>query len=215
MNPWKLRSDLAATARALNERRLSAGTSGNVSVRHGKGLLITPSGVPYQELTAGDIVQLDLQGEVVGGHLAPSSEWRLHVGIYAARPDAQAVVHAHPRYATALACTNRDIPAFHYMVAIAGGDSIRCAPYATFGTEELARHALEALRERRACLLANHGAITLGPSLSDALELLDEVENLAAQYYHALTLGGVSVLPHDEMERVLERFQSYGRTHRF
>ena len=147
MSLWKLRADLVQAARELPARGLSAGTSGNVSVRDGAGFLITPSGVPYGTMTASDVVQLDSAGRVVGGHLSPSSEWRLHLGLYAERPDLGAIVHAHPRYATALACTGRDMPAFHYMVAIAGGDSIRCAPYAPFGTEELA-HAAARSRPR-------------------------------------------------------------------
>src|SRR5262249_10305757 len=172
VSPWKLRADLVAAARELPSRGLSAGTSGNVSVRDGNGFLITPSGVPYGAMTASDIVQLDSAGRVIGGHLQPSSEWRLHLGLYAERPDVGAIVHAHPRHSTALACTGRDIPAFHYMVAIAGGDSIRCAPYAPYGTEELAHVAARALAGRRACLLANHGAVAVGKTLSGALDLL-------------------------------------------
>jgi L-fuculose-phosphate aldolase len=209
--PWKLRADLVAVARELPARGLSAGTSGNVSVRDGNGFLITPSGVPYDAMTASDIVQLDSSGRVVGGHLAPSSEWRLHLGLYAERADVGAVVHAHPRHATALACTGRDIPAFHYMVAIAGGDSIRCAPYAPYGTEELAHAAARALAGRRACLLANHGAVAVGVTLSRALDLMTEVEELAAQYVLALQLGNVTILGREEMAEIIERFKSHGQ----
>jgi L-fuculose-phosphate aldolase len=211
MNPWKLRADLVAVARELPARGLSAGTSGNVSVRDGSGFLITPSGVPYGAMTASDIVQLDGSGRVVGGHLAPSSEWRLHLGLYAERADVGAIVHAHPRHTTALACTGRDLPAFHYMVAIAGGDSIRCAPYAPFGTEELAHAAAHSLRGRRACLLANHGAVAVGTTLGGALDLLTEVEELAAQYVVALHIGNVTVLSREEMAEIVERFKSYGQ----
>jgi L-fuculose-phosphate aldolase len=210
MNPWKLRSDVVAAGQALARRGLSAGTSGNVSLRHANGFFISPSGVPYESMSAGDVVQLDLRGQSVSGHLPPSSEWRLHMGIYRSRPDVDAIVHAHPRYATAVACTGRDIPAFHYMVAIAGGDSIRCAPYAPFGTEELAESAARALEGRRACLLGNHGAIAVGDDLPSALELMVEVEELAAQYSIALSIGDVSILSKEEMARLLERFKTYG-----
>jgi L-fuculose-phosphate aldolase len=210
LNPWKLRTDVVAAGRALAQRGLSAGTSGNVSLRHANGFFISPSGVPYDAMSAGDVVQLDLRGQNVSGHMPPSSEWRLHLGIYRARPDVDAIVHAHPRYATALACTGRDLPAFHYMVAIAGGDSIRCAPYAPFGTEELAASAAEALTARRACLLANHGAVAVGDDLAAAMELMVEVEELAAQYCVALQIGEVTILSKEEMARILERFKTYG-----
>jgi L-fuculose-phosphate aldolase len=208
---WKLRADLVHAARELPARGLSAGTSGNVSVRDGAGFLITPSGVPYGTMTASDVVQLDSAGRVVGGHLSPSSEWRLHLGLYAERPDLGAIVHAHPRHTTALACTGRDIPAFHYMVAIAGGDSIRCAPYAPFGTEELAQAAARAMIGRRACLLANHGAIAASASLQGALDLMTEIEELAAQYVAALQIGSVTLLSREEMAEIIERFKTYGQ----
>jgi L-fuculose-phosphate aldolase len=211
VSPWKLRADLVAVARELPARGLTVGTSGNVSVKDGAGFLITPSGVSYGGMTASDVVQLDGKGSVVGGHLAPSSEWRLHLGIYRARPEVGAIVHAHPRHATSLACTNREIPAFHYMVAIAGGDSIRCAPYAPFGTDELAEAAARAMQDRRACLLANHGAIAVGRTLSAALDLMTEVEELAAQYVTALQIGSVQLLSRDEMAQVIERFKTYGQ----
>ena len=211
MSLWKLRSDLVQAARELPARGLSAGTSGNVSVKDGAGFLITPSGVPYGTMTASDVVQLDAAGRVVGGHLAPSSEWRLHLGLYAERPDLGAIVHAHPRHTTALACTGRDIPAFHYMVAIAGGDSIRCAPYAPFGTEELAQVAARAMSGRRACLLANHGAIAASATLQGALDLMTEIEELAAQYVAALQIGSVTLLSREEMAEIIERFKNYGQ----
>ena len=211
MNPWKLRSDVVAAGQALARRGLSAGTTGNVSLRHATGFFVSPSGVPYESMSAGDVVQMDLRGQTVAGHRAPSSEWRLHLGLYRARSEVDAIVHAHPRYATALACTGRDIPAFHYMVAIAGGDSIRCAPYASFGTEELAENAARALEGRRACLLANHGAIAVGADLESALDLMVEVEELAAQYAIALSVGDVTLLSPEEMARMLERFKTYGK----
>ncbi|HKA24482.1 MAG TPA: class II aldolase/adducin family protein [Candidatus Eisenbacteria bacterium] len=211
MNPWKVRADLVAAARELPARGLTAGTSGNVSVRDGSGMIITPSGVPYGAMSASDIVQVDAKGRVISGHLAPSSEWRLHLGLYQARPEVGAIVHAHPRYATALACTGRDMPAFHYMVAIGGGDSIRCAPYTPFGTEELAQVAAQALAERRACLLANHGAVALGATLPGALDLMTEIEELAAQYVTALQIGNVALLSREDMAEALARFKNYGQ----
>jgi L-fuculose-phosphate aldolase len=206
-----LREEVAATARALKERGLTAGRSGNVSARHGTGFLITPSGVAYEGMGAHEIVWMSLNGSHAGADLLPSSEWRMHAAIYRARPEAGAVVHAHPRHCVGLAATRQGIPAFHYMVAVAGGKDIRCAAYATFGSEELAQHAVRALRERSACLLANHGSVALGPSLGAALDLVEEVEALAAQYCAALAVGGVVLLPDYEMERVLERFKSYGQ----
>jgi L-fuculose-phosphate aldolase len=206
-----LREQVAAAARALKARRLTAGKSGNLSARHGTGFLITPTGVPYQNMTAEDIVWVGADGRVAGSRLLPSSEWRMHAAIYAARPDVQAVVHAHPRYSTALATTRREIPPFHYMVAVAGGKNIRCAPYAVFGSEQLARNAVEALRDRKACLLANHGSIAVGPCPDCALDLIEEVEWLAAEYCEALAIGSVILIPEFEMDRVIERFKTYGQ----
>ncbi len=207
----RLREEVAATARALKERRLTAGKSGNVSARHGTGFLITPSGVPYPQITGEDIVWVAAEGPVAGARLLPSSEWRMHGAIYAARPDVEAIVHAHPRYSTALATTRREIPPFHYMVAVAGGKNIRCAPYAVFGSEQIARNAVTALRDRKACLLANHGSIAVGPTPADALDLVEEVEWLAAEYCEALAIGSVILIPDFEMDRVIERFKTYGQ----
>jgi L-fuculose-phosphate aldolase len=195
----------------MHEQGLSPGTSGNVSARHADRAWITPSGVPYDGLTAERIVALTLDGDVLGEATdAPSSEWRLHLGIYRARPDAGAVVHTHSPYATALACLREDIPAFHYMVAIAGGSTIRCAPYATYGTPDLAAHAVEALDGRSACLLANHGVVALGTTPAEALKMAHEVEILARQYLLARQVAPPVILDDDEMARVLERFASYG-----
>src|SRR5690606_5171568 len=185
MKHSRLRREIIVAARSFTARGLGVGTAGNLSVRVAEGFLITPSGVPYDSLQPSDIVLLDPRGTVVSGSLAPSSEWRFHRDIYAKRPEAGAVVHVHSPYATAIACTRRDIPAFHYMVAVAGGDSIRCAAYATYGTGELSRNALRALAGRRACLLANHGLIALGADLRAALALAEEVEELARQYWLA------------------------------
>jgi L-fuculose-phosphate aldolase len=202
---------LLETARRMAELGLAPGTSGNVSLRLDTGLLITPSGVPYEEMTREDLVELDAAGGRRGGGARPSTEWRRHRDLYEARPEARAIVHTHSRVATALSCLRRGIPAFHYMVAAAGGDDIRCADYATFGTPELARCAVAALAGRRACLLANHGAVALGADAGGALRLAVEVESLAAQYAQALVLGEPVILDTAEMARVHERFADYGR----
>jgi L-fuculose-phosphate aldolase len=199
------------TARRMAALGLAPGTSGNASVRVEGGLLITPSAVPYDEMTREDLVELDERGGRRGGGGRPSTEWRLHRDLYAARPEVMAIVHTHSRAATALSCLRRGIPAFHYMVALAGGDDIRCAEYATFGTAELAASAALALRGRRACLLANHGAVALGADAAEALRLALEVENLAAQYAQALALGEPVILDAAEMARVRERFAGYTR----
>lgn len=198
---------LLDTARRMAALGLAPGTSGNVSIRVDDGMLITPSGVSYDEMTREELVEVDGHGRTRGG--APSTEWRLHQGLYASRPEVAAIVHTHSRHATALSCLRRGIPAFHYMVAIAGGDDIRCAAYATFGTAELAASAAAALAGRRACLLANHGAVALGGDLASALRLAVEVENLAAQYTAALALGEPIILDAAEMARVRERFRGY------
>lgn len=212
MSEHGLRTQIIAAANAMSLSGLSPGKSGNVSARHhAHRILITPTGVPYAQLKPGDIVCLDADGNVVAGDLLPSSEWRFHVAIYAARPEINAIVHTHSLNATALACARRDIPAFHYMVAVAGGSCIRCAPYATFGTEALAEYAVAALRRRRACLLANHGQIALGDSPAKALALAHEVETLAAQYVGALQIGPPELLGDAEMARVVEKFHSYGQ----
>lgn len=194
----------------LTELGLNKGSAGNVSLRLADGFLITPSGLPAAELRAADIVFMFFDGTVEGAR-KPSSEWRFHRDVLAARPEVGAVVHTHAPFCTTLAVLGRGIPAFHYMVAVAGGDSIRCAPYATFGTQELSDHAVAALADRRACLLANHGMIAVGRDLAAALALAVEVESLAEQYWRALQVGAPNVLPDDEMERVLEKFRTYGQ----
>lgn len=210
MRHLKLRKAIIATARAINDTGLNPGKAGNVSARVEGGFLITPTGVPYARLTPARLVMVAGDGRVAGKQLKPSSEWRFHRDIYAAREDAGAVVHAHSPYATALACTGRHIPAFHYMVAVAGGDSIRCAPYATFGTQGLSDAAVAALASRRACLLANHGMIALGADLEAAFALATEVEFLARQYCLSLMIGGPRILEEAEMRVVLEKFRGYG-----
>ncbi|HEX7271841.1 MAG TPA: class II aldolase/adducin family protein [Casimicrobiaceae bacterium] len=210
MTEMALRREIIATARKMNALGINRGKSGNVSARVTGGLLITPTGLEYDSTRPADIVAMTLAGKVRGARL-PSSEWRFHRDIYASRRDAGAIVHAHAAFATTLACLGRGIPAFHYMIAVAGGRDIRCAPYATFGTQELSDHALRALRGRRACLLANHGMIAIGATLPAALALAVEIEALAEQYWRALQLGRPKLLSKAEMTRVLEKFRTYGQ----
>jgi L-fuculose-phosphate aldolase len=205
-----LRRQIIDTCLAMNRLGINQGKAGNVSVRLDDGLLVTPSGMDYESLTLADIVYLDASGRPHGDR-KPSSEWRFHYDILRSRADMDAVLHAHPTNCTALACLGREIPAFHYMVAVAGGDSIRCAPYATFGSQELSDNALVALKNRKACLLANHGMICGDRSLDAVLALALEVETLARQYCQALQLGEPVILPADEMRRVLEKFRTYGK----
>ena len=209
----ELRRALIDTARAMNDAGINVNKSGNVSARCTRGaqggFIVTPTGVPYRELDLDDLVFVTLAGAAAGTQ-APSSEWRFHRDIYAVRPELSAVVHTHSAHATALACHGRGLPAFHYMVALAGGADIRCAPYATFGTQELSDHAVDALAGRRACLLAHHGVVACGDTLDQALALAIEVEHLARTYLAACTLGEPPRLDAAEMERVLQRFESYG-----
>jgi L-fuculose-phosphate aldolase len=195
----------------MNALGINQGTSGNISMRHGNGLLITPTSVPYEAMRAEQIVFMELDGSF-DPKQKPSSEWRFHLDILKARPEVNAVVHAHPPYATILAIMGREIPPVHYMIAAAGGDSIRCAPYATFGTKELSQHALVALEDRLACLLAHHGMIAIGPSLSKAMWLAVEVETLARQYHGCLQIGTPPLLSKAEIERVRERMKDYGHS---
>lgn len=198
------------TCLAMNASGINHGTSGNVSARYGDGFLITPSGVAYEDLTPDNIVEVDLDGNPKGD-LLPSSEWRMHRDIYASRSEAGAVVHTHSTHATALATLRRGIPAFHYMVAMAGGTDIRCSDYATFGSEDLSKTMIEAMEGRRACLLANHGYIGFGADLRKALALAVEVESLARQYYTALQMGDPVILDDVQMAEVLEKFKTYGK----
>ncbi|WP_417684471.1 class II aldolase/adducin family protein [Roseibium sp.] len=206
----ELRRAVIETARALVDKRLTRGTSGNVSARVENGFLITPSGIAYEALSEDLIVFMDLEGGYFGETL-PSSEWRMHMDIYRGHPNAGAVVHCHSPRATALSCLRRGIPAFHYMVAVAGGDRIDCAPYATFGTRALSEAMLQALGTRQACLLANHGQIAFGTSLAKALSVSEAIEELADQYLSALSCGEPVVLSEDEMSEILRKFQNYGK----
>jgi L-fuculose-phosphate aldolase len=211
-----VRDQLIATARAMSAAALNRGTAGNVSARDVNGATagfwITPTGLPYEQLEPDCIPFMRLDGSW-DGRQAPSSEWRLHRDIYAARPEAGAVLHAHSPHAVSLACVRRDIPPFHYMIARFGGDSVRCAPYATFGTQELSDAALAAMQGRNACLLANHGFLLHGRNLDEALILAIELEELCAQYWRACQLRAPVLLNAEEMAAVLEKFKGYGQPH--
>lgn len=174
-------------------------------------MLITPSGMAYDATTPKDIVFVAADGSTAKATRKPSSEWRFHLAAYGARPDRHAIVHTHSLHATVLACAHRPIPAFHYMVAAAGGADIPCVPYATFGTEALSQNVVQGLTHRDACLMANHGQIAIGETLDKALELAAEVEVLAEQYYKVLTLGNPPILDAAEMVRVLDKFKGYGQ----
>jgi L-fuculose-phosphate aldolase len=206
-----VRDQIIATARAMVDAGLNRGTSGNVSARDGTdGFWITPTGVRFERLEADAIPFMHLDGSWEGRQ-APSSEWRLHRDIYASRPEAGAVLHAHSPHAVSLACVRWDIPAFHYMIARFGGDSVRCAPYATFGTQELSDGALAAMRGRNACLLANHGFLLHARDLDEGLILAIDLEELCAQYWRACQLQEPVVLTAAEMAAVQEKFKGYGQ----
>ncbi|MCP4330932.1 MAG: class II aldolase [Alphaproteobacteria bacterium] len=210
MTEAALRAEMTVVMERLDALGLNRGCSGNLSVRFGDGFLITPSGVPPAQIDGASIVAVGGDGEWDGAG-RPSSEWPLHRDVYAARRDVGAIVHVHSPFAVALACVGRDIPAFHYMIAIAGGDTIRCAPYATFGSAELGRLAVAALEGRRACLLANHGMVTVETDLEGAFGMAIEVEALAEQYWRALQIGEPVLLDSAEMKRVVDKFTDYKR----
>ncbi len=211
MKDKELREEVKGACRELARRGLSFGTSGNISLRRDdRHFFVSPTGMPYEAMESDDIPLVEDGGRWFGRR-RPSSEWRFHRDIYRARDEVAAIVHTHSPKATSLACTGRGIPAFHYMVAIAGGPDIRCAPYYRYGTQELSDAAVAALADRKACLLANHGVIALGADLPAALALAGEVENLAAQYCTALSIGEVRILDEIEMRRVAEKFRSYGK----
>jgi L-fuculose-phosphate aldolase len=205
-----LRNDMVGICRRMNSSGINQGTAGNLSVRLDKGFLITPSGLPYDTMTPDDIVEMDFDGTYVGRR--PSSEWRFHRDILKARTDINVVLHCHSIFATTLACHHKAIPSFHYMTGVAGGTTIRCAEYATFGTQALSDNALVALKDRLACLLGQHGQISLGKNMEAALWLAVEVETLSKMYVHALMLGEPPVLPEEEMTRVMDQMKrmSYG-----
>ncbi|MDO9011504.1 MAG: class II aldolase/adducin family protein [Gallionella sp.] len=210
MNEQELRTELVRVTKNLDALGLSHGTSGNLSVRYAEGFLITPSGFGAEGLTADDVVFVYLTGESEG-RWQPSSEWLFHRDIYAQRPEFGAVVHTHSNAATALACLRRDIPPFHYMLALLGGDSLRCATYATFGTQALSDNALVAMADRKACLLANHGMIAAGKNLAEAYRNTVEVENLSELYLRALAVGEPVLLTAAEFRDAQQQFVGYGK----
>ena len=205
-----LRKEVIETCRTMNASGINQGTSGNVSVRTDEGFLITASGVPYDRMRPEHVVEMDLDGGYRGDYL-PSSEWRMHLDIFAARPEASAIVHTHSVHATALSCLRRDIPAFHYMIGVCGGTSLRVSEYAEFGTQALSDNMIKALSERSACLLANHGQICFGPNLAKALWLAVEIETLCRQYWAASLAGRPVILNDQQMTSVLKRFKTYGK----
>ena len=208
-NDREQRQSIIDACCSMNALGINQGTSGNISLRHQNGLLITPTSVPYEAMLPEQIVFMAMDGSHDAAQ-RPSSEWRFHLDILKARPEVNAVVHAHPTYSTILAIMNLEIPPIHYMIACAGGDSIRIAPYATFGTQELSEHAVRALEGRLACLLEHHGMIAVGTSLSRAMWLAVEVEALARQYHGCLQIGTPPLLPKQEIENVLGRIARYG-----
>jgi L-fuculose-phosphate aldolase len=210
MNETQLRSELVRITKKLDEQGLNRGTSGNASVRYGEGMLITPSGMGAEGLGEDDIVFMNLDG-TARGRWQPSSEWLFHRDIFAQREEVGAIVHTHSIASTALACLRKDIPPFHYMIALIGGDNIRCAEYATFGTQALSDNALSALRGRKACLLANHGMIAAGENLDEAYKVTVEVETLSEIYLRALQVSEPVLLSPREFQDAQRRFGAYGK----
>lgn len=206
----KLRKQVIEICLAMNKQGINQGTSGNVSARVPEGFLITASGIPYKKMKPHHIVSMDLEGGYEGDYL-PSTEWRMHMDIFNARPEAGAIVHVHSTYATALACLRKEVPAFHYMIGVTGGTSLRVSDYAEFGTQELSDTMLKAMKDRTACLLANHGQICFSNNLDKALWLAGEVEALCHMYWAATVSGEPVVLTEDKMGSVLKRFKTYGR----
>jgi len=196
-------------ANMLNSEKLSTLRSGNVSLRYKNGFLITPSGVKYSLLKEDDIVFVSLEGKFDETKNKPSSEWRFHKDIYSSKNEANAIVHAHSTHATAVSAHNKDVPAFHYMVALAGGNDLKCAKYATFGTQELSDNIINALKNRKACLMSNHGQVAFGDNLEQAFELAQEVENICHQYINAIKIGEPKILSSSEMDVILEKVKNY------
>lgn len=206
-----LRENMAQVMKAMDARGLNRGTSGNLSARWGEAMLVTPSGVAPERLTGEMMVLVQPDGSTPEGAMRPSSEWRMHQQILNRRPDANAVVHCHSRHATILACAGREIPSMHYMVAVGGGASVPVAPYATFGSVELAEAVVETLDGRSAALMANHGQIVVARNLDAALSITEEIEEQAAVYWGTLAIGGPKLLSEDEMGAILQRFKGYGQ----
>jgi len=207
----KLRTRMVEVMRAMDARGLNRGTSGNVSARFGDGMLVTPSGVPPERLAPESMVFVRADDSIPEGQLKPSSEWRMHMQILRRRPDVGGVVHCHSRHATILACAGKPIPAVHYMVGVSGGASVPVAPYAAFGSEDLADAVVAALDGRNAALMANHGQIAVAPGLSHALLIAEEIEEQAAVYWGCLAIGGPNLLSDAQMDEIMTRFRSYGQ----
>ncbi len=216
MSEQQARHSIVEACRRMNALGINQGTSGNISLRHGDEMLISPSATPYDEMRAEEVAAMPIEGEYGAdkvpwrGPLKPSTEWRFHRDILRTRPEVGAVVHSHPTFCTTLAVARRGIPACHYMIAAFGGTDVRCAPYATFGTKELSEHALRALEGRSACLLANHGMIVCGATLKRAMWLTVELETIARQYYHSLLIGGPVLLSDQDIADTAAKFESYG-----
>ena len=204
-----LRAEVIKYAKMLNTKKLSALRSGNISSRYKDGFLITPSGAKYSSLKNKDIVFVTLKGKFDKKKGIPSSEWRFHQDIYLNKKEAKAIVHAHSTCATAVSSHQKNIPAFHYMVAVAGGEDLKCTKYATFGTKQLSKNIIKALKNRSACLIANHGQVAFGDNLEKAFELAQEIENICHQYINALRIGIPKILSKKEMKIVLGKFKNY------
>ncbi|MEI9988597.1 MAG: class II aldolase/adducin family protein [Rhizomicrobium sp.] len=209
-----LRNQVVDAMRAMVAHGLNRGTTGNVSVRCGDGLLVTPTGVTPENLTPECIVFLNMQGRAREGSFKPSSEWQMHAALLGARRDVNAIVHCHSRYATILACAGKPIPPLHYMVGVSGKPSVPIAGYATFGSEELARNVVETLAGGYACLMANHGQIAMAPSIARALVIADEIEEQSAVYWGTLLIGGPNILSGTQMDEIFGQFKKYGQKHR-
>jgi len=207
----KIKREIIKYSKMLNSRNLSALRSGNISVRYRNGFLITPSGKKYSSLKNKDIVFVSLDGNFDKKKGIPSSEWKFHQDIYRNKDDAKSIVHSHSTNATAVSTHKKGIPAFHYMVAVAGGHDIKCANYATYGTRNLSKNIIKALKNRKACLIANHGQIVFEDNLTKAFELAEEVENISLQYITSLKLGNPKILSLKEMKKVLSKSKNYKR----
>ena len=215
MSEEQARDAVVAAVRRLDALGMNRGSTGNASQRWAvdgvDGMLITPTGMGADELQPADLVWVGVDGRVAGAW-QPSSEWHFHLATYRARPDLHAVLHTHSTHAAALACLRYELPAFHYMVAVAGGDSVPCVPYHLVGTEALSQAVAGALRERDACLMANHGLVAAGATMARAMKVLQEVESLCEVYLKALAVGEPALLSREQMREVIARFRDYGKT---
>ena len=209
MTEQKIRKDIIKFSKLLNKTNLSPLRSGNISVRYKNGFLITPSGMRYETLKSKDIVFVDLKGKYNSKKNKPSSEWHFHKDIYLNKKNANSVVHCHSKNALVLSCIRKKIPAFHYMVAVAGGIDIKCAKYATYGTSELSKNIIHVLNNRFACLIENHGQVVFSDGIDSAFELAQEVEHLSEQYLECLRIGKPKILTNIEMSRVLKKVKNY------